>query len=169
MYCLPHKIVTSFTNFHTTAIVGMWAVLPKDCETESNNMFRNLSIEAILSNNVLSQFANANIPPSQQPKRNFLPTSRPLDLNSYAILFRPNTTVIACSPFHLSAVAATFFKISNPILCRQKEFVYNLKIPHVSAVFKFATYSFAATLIGYSANHSPSTSINTRPFLCSPF
>ena len=37
------------------------------------------------------------------------------------------------SPFHLSALEATFIKTSNPILCRQKEFVYNLKILHVSA------------------------------------
>ena len=36
------------------------------------------------------------------------------------------------SPFHLSALEATFIKTSNPILCRQKEFVYNLKILHVS-------------------------------------
>ena len=32
------------------------------------------------------------------------------------------------SPFHLSALEATFIKTSNPKLCRQKEFVYNLKI-----------------------------------------
>ena len=32
------------------------------------------------------------------------------------------------SPFHLSALEATFIKTSNPILCRQKEFVYSLKI-----------------------------------------
>ena len=37
------------------------------------------------------------------------------------------------SPFHLSALEATFIKTSNPILCRQKKFVYNLKILHVSA------------------------------------
>ena len=37
------------------------------------------------------------------------------------------------SLFHLSALEATFIKTSNPILCRQKEFVYNLKILHVSA------------------------------------
>ena len=36
-------------------------------------------------------------------------------------------------PFHLSALEATFIKTSNPIRCRQKEFVYNLKILHVSA------------------------------------
>ena len=36
------------------------------------------------------------------------------------------------SPFHLSALEATFIKTSNPALCRQKEFVYSLKTkyPH---------------------------------------
>ena len=34
------------------------------------------------------------------------------------------------SPFHLSAVEATFIKTSDPALYRQKEFVYSLKIVH---------------------------------------
>ena len=34
------------------------------------------------------------------------------------------------SSFHLSALEATFIKTSNPALCRQKEFVYSLKIVH---------------------------------------
>ena len=34
------------------------------------------------------------------------------------------------SPFHLSALEATFIKTSTPALCRQKEFVYSLKIVH---------------------------------------
>ena len=34
------------------------------------------------------------------------------------------------SPFHLSALEATFIKTSNPALCRHKEFVYSLKIVH---------------------------------------
>ena len=34
------------------------------------------------------------------------------------------------SPFHLSALEATFIKTSNPALCRQKEFLYSLKIVH---------------------------------------
>ena len=37
------------------------------------------------------------------------------------------------SPFHPSALEVIFIKTSKPILCRQKEFVYNLKIHHVSA------------------------------------
>ena len=34
------------------------------------------------------------------------------------------------SPFHLSAFKVTFIETSNPALCRQKEFVYSLKIVH---------------------------------------
>ena len=34
------------------------------------------------------------------------------------------------SPFHLSALEATFIKTFNPALCGQKEFVYSLKIVH---------------------------------------
>ena len=34
------------------------------------------------------------------------------------------------SPFHLSAVETTFIRTSNPVLCRQKEFVCSLKIVH---------------------------------------
>ena len=34
------------------------------------------------------------------------------------------------SPFHLSALEATFIKTSNPTLCRQTEFMYSLKIVH---------------------------------------
>ena len=34
------------------------------------------------------------------------------------------------SPFNLYALEATFIKTSNPAFCRQKEFVYSLKIVH---------------------------------------
>ena len=34
------------------------------------------------------------------------------------------------SAFHLSALEATYIKVSQPILCQQKEFVYALKISH---------------------------------------
>ena len=34
------------------------------------------------------------------------------------------------SPFHLSALEATFIKTYNPARCQQKEFVHSLKIVH---------------------------------------
>jgi len=36
--------------------------------------------------------------------------------------------VKGCSPFNLSVLEAIFIKSSNLILCRQKEFVYNLTL-----------------------------------------
>ena len=35
---------------------------------------------------------------------------------------------IGCSSFHLSALEAVYIKSRKPNLCRQKEFVYNLKL-----------------------------------------
>ena len=129
MCCLPNKIVTSFINIHATTIVGMWAALPKDYSTKSNNMFRNLSVMALLPKNVTFLFANASIPPSQQLKFNLSRMIRRLDFTSYAIPLALNTMMTACSPlsqkrlspFHLSGLEVTFNKTSNLILCRQKE------------------------------------------------
>ena len=42
----------------------------------------------------------------------------------FSILAKPR------SVFHLSVLKATYIKISKPILCRQKEFVYSLHIFH---------------------------------------
>jgi len=42
--------------------------------------------------------------------------------DKFSVLARART------PFHLSALEATFIKSLNPLLCKQKEFVYSLKI-----------------------------------------
>ena len=114
MCCLPYKIVTSFINFHATAIVGMWAALPKDYKTESNNMFRNLSVMALLPQNVIFQFANANIPPSQQLKFNLSHMILPLDFTSYAIPLALNTMMTACSPFSQKDGCYFIFQLLKP-------------------------------------------------------
>ena len=44
--------------------------------------------------------------------------------NKFSILARGRTS------FHLSALEATYIKTSKPNLCKQKEFVYGLKITH---------------------------------------
>ena len=138
LFFLPYKIVTSFTNFHATAIVGMWAALPKDYKTESNNMFRNLSVMALLPQNVIfkSKYSTKSTTQIQSLTHDSAigfhllcnPTcAQHYDDSMFSILAKGR------SPFHLSALEATFIKTSNPILCRQKEFVYNLKILNVSA------------------------------------
>ena len=111
---LTYKIVTSVTDFHVTAIVSMWAALPKDYKTESNNMFRNLSVMALLLLNVIFQFANANIPPSQQLKSNLSRMIRSLDFTSYAIPLALNTMMTACSPFSQKDVRPFIFQFLKP-------------------------------------------------------
>ena len=111
---LTYKIVTSVTNFHATAIAGMWAALPKDYKTESNNMFRNLSVMALLPLNVIFQFANANIPPNQQLKFNLSRMIRPLDFTSYAIPLALNTMITACSLFSQKDVRPFIFQLLKP-------------------------------------------------------
>ena len=44
--------------------------------------------------------------------------------NKFSILARGRTS------FHLSTLEATYIKTSKPNLCKQKEFVYGLKIAH---------------------------------------
>lgn len=44
--------------------------------------------------------------------------------NKFSIIGKGRT------PFHLSALEATYIKTTKPNLCRQKEFVYSLKIHH---------------------------------------
>ena len=44
--------------------------------------------------------------------------------NKFSILARGRTS------FHLSTLEATYIKTSKPNLCKQKEFVYGLKITH---------------------------------------
>ena len=64
------------------------------------------------------------------------------------------------SPFHLSTLAATFIKTSNPIFCWLKEFVYNLKILHVSAELWSYYVQLRCHAHWLYANHSSAPSIN---------
>ena len=105
----------------------MWAVLSKDCKTESNNMFRNSSAMALLSKKVTLQLVRANILTSQQLQTQSFthysviefhllhnPTCAQLYDNSMFFILAKGH-----SPFHLSALKATLIKTSYPILCRQ--------------------------------------------------
>ena len=92
----------------------MWAALPKDYKTESNNMFRNLFVMALLPQNMTLQFVNANIPPSQQLKFNLSHMIQPLDFTSYAIPLALNTMMTACSPFSQKDVHHFIFQLLKP-------------------------------------------------------
>ena len=127
MCCLPYKIVTSFTNFYASAIVGMWAALSKVYKTESNNIFRNLCVVTLLPKNVTFQFANANIPPSQQLKFNLSRMIRPLDFTFYAIPLALNTMMTACFSFSQKDVRHFIFQLLKPT---------SLKLPTLSSADK---------------------------------
>ena len=60
------------------------------------------------------QFANVNIPPSQQLKFNLSRMIRPLDFNSYAISLAINTTMTACSLFSQKNVRHFNFQLLKP-------------------------------------------------------
>ena len=120
MCCLPYKIVTSFTNFHATAIVGVWLTLPEEYKTESNNMFQNISVLALLPKNMTFQFTNANIQPSQQLKFNLSCMIQPLDFTSYTIPFALNTMMTACSLFSQKNGRHFIFQLLKP---------HSLKLP----------------------------------------
>ena len=110
--------------------------IPKGCRTESNNMSPNLSVLALFPKNAYFRRIGANLPSRLIPS--LLLLIQPLDFIFYKILPALNIMMTADfpilaqgrSPFSLSALEATFIKTSNPALCRQKEFVYSLKIVH---------------------------------------
>jgi len=82
----------------------------------------------------------------QHIPKSILPFTNPPSVN--IILTTPNVPYItirtnsvlagARTPFHLSALAATSIKSLNPLLCKQNEFVYSLKI---SKTFHWLTVS----------------------------
>ena len=143
--------------FHATAIVGMRAALPKDYRTESNNMFRNLSVMGLLPQNVIFQFANVNIPPSQQLKFNLSRMIRPLDFTSYAIPLALNTIMTACSPFSQKHVRHFIFQLLKPPSLKLPTlFSADKKNSFITKKFfmfplncKLTAHSFAVTPISY--------------------
>ena len=177
MCCLPYKIVTSFNQFSchcNRRYVGRTSQslqdrikqhVPKSIRYDTSSPKRNLPIcKCKYSTKSTTQIQS--LPHDLAIGHHLLRNpncAQHYDDSMFSILAKGR------SPFHLSALEATFIKTSNPILCRQKEFVYNLKILHVYA--ELCTY---CVLLRYhahwlSANYSSAPSINTRPFLCSPF
>ena len=77
----------------------------------------------------LSRSCKANTRPQQFHKSSI--GQHLLDNTQCALHYsKENFFILAqgCSSFHLSALDATFIKSLNPLLCKQKEFVYSLKI-----------------------------------------
>ena len=101
-------------------------------------MSPNLSVLALLPQNAYFLPVGANLPSRLIPTTQSLASDsaiglHPLQNPTCAQHYDDNRFSILAqgrSPFHLSALEATFIKTSNPALCRQKEFVYSLKIVH---------------------------------------
>ena len=77
-------------------------------------MFRNLSVMALLPQNVIFQFENANIPSSQLLKFNLSRMIRQFDFTSCAIPLALNTMMTACSPFLQKDVRHFIFQLLKP-------------------------------------------------------
>ena len=73
-----------------------------------------LSVMALLPQNVIFQFTNANIPPSEQLKFNLSRMIRPMDFTSYAIPLALNTRMTACFPFSQKEVRHFIFQLLKP-------------------------------------------------------
>ena len=136
MYCLLYRKTTWFINSHATVTVAMYAVLPKGCRIESNNMFPNLSALALLPKN--AYFFARRCESSTQTNTQSLASDSAI---GHHLLQSPTCAQhyddSRCSvlgqgrsSFHLSALEVTFIKTSNPAFCDKKEFVYSLKIVH---------------------------------------
>ena len=99
-------------------------------------MSPNLSVLALLSKNAYFLLVGANLPPRLIPQSLASDSAIGLHLLQKPTCAQHYNSSRFCtlaqrrSPFHLSALEATFIKTSNPALCRQKEFVYSLKIVH---------------------------------------
>ena len=76
------------------------------------------SIRYVLPQNVIFQFANANISPSQQLKFNLSRMIRPLDFTSYAIPLALKTMMTTCSPFSQKNVRHFIFQLLKPTLLK---------------------------------------------------
>ena len=102
---IDESVICLFINSHATVTVGMYAVLPKGCRTESNNMSPNLSIFALLPKNAYFLLVGANLPPRLIPS--LLLLIQPLDFIFCKIPPAINIMMIADFPFLLKA--AHFF------------------------------------------------------------
>ena len=85
--------------------VGKWAVLPKGCRTESNNMFPNLSVLALLPKNAYFLLVGANLPPRLIPS--LLLLIQLLDFIFYKIL--PALNIMMTADFLLLPKAVHLF------------------------------------------------------------
>ena len=129
---LPILTTMLFTSLCATAIVGRYVGRTSQRLEEriKQHVLKSIANPPALHNRQsLSRSCKANIGPQQfhefaTDQHLFDNTQCALhySLKKFSILARGR------SSFHLSALEATFIKSLNPLLCKQKEFVYSLKI-----------------------------------------
>ena len=129
MLCLPFNKVWLYMNTCTAVIAGTWAAHLYIWRKESINMFLILSEE---NNNQQKFYQNENVKLDLQQCVSAIGLHL-MQNPECAIQYSNDQFSIlakARSIFHLSVLEATYIKISKPILCWQKKFVYTLQIFH---------------------------------------
>ena len=119
---------------HTCAGVtaGKWVAHLKDCMIELHYTSRNPS-ETNLYPQEPCQHATAKQKTSSSHNCDFAIGLHLLQNDECAKFDNDQQFSIlakARTPFHLAALEATYITIHQPALCRHKEFVYALQIPH---------------------------------------
>ena len=128
---LPIITAMLFTSLCSTSIVGTLIACLNAEKSELNNTFQDpLSIllpgTTAKAFPALSRTTYAHNNFTNPPLVNiFLTTPNALFTTTMKIFF---ILARGRSSFHLSALEATFIKSLNPLMCKQKQFVYSLKI-----------------------------------------
>ena len=132
MYYPLHIKATLFISFCVTVIVDMWIVLIKGYNRGLNSTCLKSFSRDIFLRTEAHWSALASQSEALKLKLPFSATRQHLlqnptcaseyNDNKFSILARNRTS------FHLSTLESTYIKTSKPNLCKQREFVYGLKI-----------------------------------------
>ena len=125
---------TLFTNFCATAIVGTWVVFLKGYNRGLSSMCPKPFSSSIFLRTEAHWPTLASQSKALKLKLLFLLLDNIFykTLHAHVNIMITNFSILACdcTSFHLSILEATYTKTSKPNLCKQKEFVYGLKITH---------------------------------------
>ena len=130
--CPPPTKAWSYINTCADVTAGTWAAHFKDCMIELHNTSRNPS-ETNPYPQEPCQHATAKQKLHQATTCDSAIGLRLLQNDECAKFYIDQQFSILAkvqTPFHLAALEATYITIHQPVLCRRKEFVYALQIPH---------------------------------------
>ena len=118
MLCLPFNKVWLYTNTCAAVIAGTWVSHLYFWRKESINMFL-ISSEENNNQQKFQWISATGLHLMQNPE-----CATQYNHDQFSILAK------ARSMIHLLVLETTYIKISKPLLCHQKEFVYSLQIFH---------------------------------------